>query len=183
MRVSWRVMFASHPQGGVISPLLANRYMNRFLRHWRNQGRGEAYRAHVVNYADDFVILSRGYAEEALAWTRQVMTKRNEDGGAQCTVGTLRLPGLQLRTALLPEGRPLVSGREPVTEERATPQVARGGDHGPLQCCSLGRSAHPAEQSPAWLGDVFRLRHAVDGLPGGRPPCLRGGSRFPDAAP
>ena len=63
------------PQGGVISPLLANRYMNRFLRHWRNQGRGEAYRAHVVNYADDFVILSRGCAAEALAWTRQVMTR------------------------------------------------------------------------------------------------------------
>ena len=63
------------PQGGVISPLLANRYMNRFLRHWRNQGRGEAYKAHVVNYADDFVILSRGHAEEALAWTRQVMTR------------------------------------------------------------------------------------------------------------
>lgn len=63
------------PQGGVISPLLANRYMNRFLRHWRNQGRGEAFRAHVVNYADDFVILSRGHAEEALAWTRQVMTR------------------------------------------------------------------------------------------------------------
>ena len=63
------------PQGGVISPLLANRYMNRFLRHWRHQGRGEAFRAHVVNYADDFVILSRGHAEEALAWTRQVMTR------------------------------------------------------------------------------------------------------------
>jgi RNA-directed DNA polymerase len=41
------------PQGGVISPLLANRYMNRFLRHWRQQGRGETFRAHVVNYADD----------------------------------------------------------------------------------------------------------------------------------
>jgi RNA-directed DNA polymerase len=40
---------------GVISPLLANRHMNRFLRHWRNQGRGEAYRAHIVNYADDCV--------------------------------------------------------------------------------------------------------------------------------
>jgi RNA-directed DNA polymerase len=63
------------PQGGVISPLLANRYMNRFLRHWRTQGRGEAYRAHVVNYADDFVILSRGHAEEALTWTRGVMTR------------------------------------------------------------------------------------------------------------
>ena len=63
------------PQGGVISPLLANRYINRFLRHWRTQGRGEAYRAHIVNYADDFVILSRGHAVEALAWTRQVMTR------------------------------------------------------------------------------------------------------------
>ena len=63
------------PQGGVISPLLANRYMNRFLRHWRGQGRGEAYRAHVVTYADDFVILSRGHADEALAWTRRIMTR------------------------------------------------------------------------------------------------------------
>jgi RNA-directed DNA polymerase len=34
--------------------------MNRFLKHWRASGRGEAFRAHVVNYADDFVILSRG---------------------------------------------------------------------------------------------------------------------------
>jgi retron-type reverse transcriptase len=42
-------------QGGVVSPLLANRYINRLLRHWRNQGRGEAYRAHIVNYADDCV--------------------------------------------------------------------------------------------------------------------------------
>ena len=38
-------------------------------------GRGEAYRAHVVSYADDFVILSRGHAAEALAWTRQVMAR------------------------------------------------------------------------------------------------------------
>jgi len=63
------------PQGGVISPLLANRYMNRFLRHWRQQGCGEAFCAHVVNYADDFVILTRGHAEEALTWTRRVMTR------------------------------------------------------------------------------------------------------------
>jgi RNA-directed DNA polymerase len=30
------------PQGGVISPLLANLYMNRFLKHWRATGRCEA---------------------------------------------------------------------------------------------------------------------------------------------
>src|SRR5271169_4490167 len=63
------------PQGGVASPLLANIYMNRFLKHWRRGGRGEAFRAHIVNYADDFVILSRRSAAEALTWTRGVMTK------------------------------------------------------------------------------------------------------------
>jgi len=63
------------PQGGVVSPLLANIYMNRFLKHWRLSRRGEAFRAHVVSYADDFVILSRGCALEALAWTRAAMTK------------------------------------------------------------------------------------------------------------
>jgi RNA-directed DNA polymerase len=63
------------PQGGVASPMLANLYMNRFLKHWRMTGRGEAFRAHVVSYADDFVILSRGHAAEAMAWTKAVMTK------------------------------------------------------------------------------------------------------------
>ncbi len=63
------------PQGGVISPLLANLYMNRFLKHWRATGRDEAFQAHVISYADDFVILSRGHAGEALAWTKAVMTK------------------------------------------------------------------------------------------------------------
>ena len=63
------------PQGGVASPLLANIYMNRFLKHWRLTGRGEAFCAHVVAYADDFVILSRGCAAEALAWTEAVMTR------------------------------------------------------------------------------------------------------------
>jgi RNA-directed DNA polymerase len=63
------------PQGGVASPLLSVIYMNRFLRHWRLTERGEAFHAHVVSYADDFVILSRGHADEALTWTKAVMTK------------------------------------------------------------------------------------------------------------
>jgi RNA-directed DNA polymerase len=63
------------PQGGVISPLLANVYMHRFLKAWRKQGRGEAFRARLVNYADDFVILSCGQATAALDWTRQVIGK------------------------------------------------------------------------------------------------------------
>jgi RNA-directed DNA polymerase len=63
------------PQGGVVSPMLANIYMNRFLKYWRQSGRDAAYRAHVVSYADDFVILSRGHAEEAKTWTGRVMNR------------------------------------------------------------------------------------------------------------
>ncbi|MGH9655159.1 MAG: group II intron reverse transcriptase/maturase, partial [Bryobacteraceae bacterium] len=50
------------PQGGVISPLLANVYLHAFDRAWAERGRGE-----VVRYADDFVVLcsSQGEAEEA----------------------------------------------------------------------------------------------------------------------
>src|ERR1700730_12858117 len=40
------------PQGGVISPLLANIYMNRFLKYWRLHGLGQRLRARVVVYAD-----------------------------------------------------------------------------------------------------------------------------------
>jgi RNA-directed DNA polymerase len=63
------------PQGGVISPLLANLYLNRFLKHWRLTEQGRKLKAHVIAYADDFVILSRGYAEEAKAWAREIMTR------------------------------------------------------------------------------------------------------------
>jgi len=63
------------PQGGIVSPMLANLYMKRFLKHWRITGKSKAFRAQVVTYADDFVILSRGHAAEALDWTRSVMTR------------------------------------------------------------------------------------------------------------
>jgi RNA-directed DNA polymerase len=63
------------PQGGVISPLLANLYMNRFLKYWRLTEQGRKLKAHVIAYADDFVILSRGFAEEAKAWARRVMSR------------------------------------------------------------------------------------------------------------
>ncbi len=63
------------PQGGVASPLLANIYMNRFLKHFRQSGAASAFQAHIVSYADDFVILSRGRAAEALTWVTAVMSK------------------------------------------------------------------------------------------------------------
>ncbi len=71
------------PQGGVISPLLANVYMNRFLKYWRIKGCNEIFRARIVSYADDFVILSRGKATQALQLTSAVIDqlglKLNQD--------------------------------------------------------------------------------------------------------
>jgi RNA-directed DNA polymerase len=63
------------PQGGVISPLLANLYMNRMLKGWKQTNRGEQFQARIVSYADDFVILSRGKANEALGWARGTLTR------------------------------------------------------------------------------------------------------------
>ena len=63
------------PQGGVVSPLLANVYMNRFLKYWRLKRCDHRHNARVVSYADDFVILSRGHAKVCFEWTRHVMTR------------------------------------------------------------------------------------------------------------
>jgi RNA-directed DNA polymerase len=49
--------------------------MNRFLKYWRIKGCDEVFYARVVSYADDFVILSRGKAGEALQWTNEVMNR------------------------------------------------------------------------------------------------------------
>jgi RNA-directed DNA polymerase len=63
------------PQGGVMSPLLANIYMRRFLKAWELRGNGRRFGSRVVNYADDFVILCRGHAAEALAEAQQILTR------------------------------------------------------------------------------------------------------------
>jgi len=62
------------PQGGVVSPLLANLYMNRYLKAFRRAGLDRRYGARLVNYADDFVVLCRHGASEVLARTRRWLT-------------------------------------------------------------------------------------------------------------
>jgi RNA-directed DNA polymerase len=63
------------PQGGVVSPGLANLYINRMVKGFRQTKREEQFRARIVNYADDFVILSLGKAKEALGWTGGVLKR------------------------------------------------------------------------------------------------------------
>ena len=50
------------PQGGVISPLLANIYLHAFDRAWNESGTGE-----LVRYADDFVVLCSSAAQAEAA--------------------------------------------------------------------------------------------------------------------
>ncbi|WP_321493686.1 reverse transcriptase domain-containing protein [uncultured Desulfobacter sp.] len=50
-------------------------YMNRFLKYWRIKGGNEIFRARIVSYADDFVILSRGRAKDSLQLTGAVMER------------------------------------------------------------------------------------------------------------
>ena len=47
------------PQGGVISPLLANIYLNVLDKFWKTEQIFERYGARIVRYADDFVILCK----------------------------------------------------------------------------------------------------------------------------
>jgi RNA-directed DNA polymerase len=78
------------PQGGVASPLLANLYMRRFVLGWKRLGHERRLDARIVNYADDFVILTRGHAAEAMAAMRDMMAKLklmvNERKTRQCSI-------------------------------------------------------------------------------------------------
>jgi len=63
------------PQGAPISPLLSNLYMRRFVLGWKVLGHEKRLDAHIVNYADDYVICCRGTAEEANRVMRSMMSR------------------------------------------------------------------------------------------------------------
>jgi group II intron reverse transcriptase/maturase len=63
------------PQGAPLSPLLSNLYMRRFILGWKVLGHERRLEAHIVNYADDFVICCRGNAAEALTVMRDMLTR------------------------------------------------------------------------------------------------------------
>lgn len=61
------------PQGGVISPLLANAYLNELDAYWEKAGHADwrGRNAHLVRYADDLVILTSGDAVKSLDVLRE----------------------------------------------------------------------------------------------------------------
>jgi len=67
-----RSTVAGTPQGGVISPLLANIYLNALDETWEREYR---HLGILVRYADDFVVLcrSQAQADEALRRIREIL--------------------------------------------------------------------------------------------------------------
>ncbi len=63
------------PQGAPISPMLSNLYMRRFVLGWKALGHEKRLDAHLVNYADDFVICCRGSADQARAVMQEMISK------------------------------------------------------------------------------------------------------------
>jgi hypothetical protein len=66
--------------------------MRRFILGWKQQGWEERLGAHIVNYADDFVILCRGSAQVARERMQKIMT-----------VLKLTVNGKKTKTCQLPE--------------------------------------------------------------------------------
>ena len=71
-----RTATAGKTQGGVISPLLANVYLDDLDRIWQAiPARRDSHLGQLVRYADDFVILcrTRPQAEQALVKVREIL--------------------------------------------------------------------------------------------------------------
>jgi RNA-directed DNA polymerase len=63
------------PQGGVISPLLANIYLHVLDEEWEKRGysRREGPNVQLVRYADDLILLTDGDAEWAMARLQEIL--------------------------------------------------------------------------------------------------------------
>jgi RNA-directed DNA polymerase len=65
------------PQGGVISPLLANLYLHWFEKQfYRPDGPGTWASARLVRYADDFVVLARYQSRRLIDWIEGTLEGR-----------------------------------------------------------------------------------------------------------
>ena len=134
------------PQGGVVSPLLANIYMHRFIKAFRKYGLDRRYGAVLVTYADDFVVLCRHGADRgprddaAMDGQHRARAERDQDACVQRPMRVLRFPRLHLRSDVLTanrrtlqrcaafeEGRRLHQGRDPPTAAAREPGAVGGG--------------------------------------------------------
>lgn len=63
------------PQGGVISPLLANVYLNLLDRNYRRRVEAGSLAGRLIRYADDLVVMTRRRPDRELAWVKHLMSR------------------------------------------------------------------------------------------------------------
>ena len=150
------------PQGGVISPLLANLYFRRFVLAWKQFGHERQLQARVVNYADDLVICCRpGNGPAAMAAFRSIITRlgltvnERKTRLVQLPEESL-LPRLHRRT-LLRQGGPHLhryTHREEVGDP--TQEANPRGDEQSLELATARRTGRGAQSDPSRLVRVFQ---------------------------
>jgi RNA-directed DNA polymerase len=76
-QTTWTRPTQGAPQGGVISPLLANLYLHWFEKAFgRGDGPGTWAKARLIRYADDFVILARHQTGRLSQWIEGALEGR-----------------------------------------------------------------------------------------------------------
>ena len=170
------------PQGGVISPLLANVYLNRLDRNWQTRHRGLGQ---LVRYADDLVIMCRwrSQADRALAVLEHELAdlglRLHPDKTSIVDLGQrrrLRFLGVPSSLGQSPRSQPVVPGPVALetgdgpcsatntrTHRPPTDRRARRVDHRPTQpvSCRMGRIL-PARQQRQELRQAPRSRQNPD---------------------
>ena len=66
---------AGTPQGGVISPLLANIYLHLLDRSYRRRVERGEFEGRLIRYCDDFVLLTRQHPSRELSWLQAMMAR------------------------------------------------------------------------------------------------------------
>ncbi len=66
---------AGTPQGGVVSPLLANIYLHLLDRSYRRRVERGELEGRLIRYCDDFVLLTRHRPEREMAWLQALMAR------------------------------------------------------------------------------------------------------------
>ncbi len=171
------------PQGGVISPLLANIYLHWFDKvfhfgsgpaHWANNAR-------LVRYADDFVVMARFVSPQLIRfietkveeWMGLVINREKtrvvnlrESGAASTSWATRSATiGMSMGQPALSECVPLAQvasegTREVAADDRKTSRFR------PLATLDCQR-----EPALAWLGQLLLIWLSPDGLPPHQPLC------------
>ncbi len=159
------------PQGGVVSPLLANIYINRMLKAFAKSDLMRRCGARIVNYADDFVVLCEHSAAagpgggEALDRWDEAETQRSQDVSTRRMEGKLPLLGIRVRTVGVSADANALPGSPTVEEGNGEGPTA--GERNPLARSYGALEGHlsRAQPVPHGLGGLLRLRHRLPIVP------------------